>query len=297
MATIEKPRKEIKVNRFIITTDSKRFVLTIHESNDMYRIYIGGYKKYCVEGFFFKPSSPLRSASIKYLTQYKLNNKDDDISASLSHVYYDKDCGIDRNFERGTDTRLLIKLLASFIHKYYPKITKMYLSDASTRRCDNGTETKLYETSYITSGKTWYQKNFNAYLEGSNLEYFTKMTNAFQEKKKDISWDSFKGFVLEEFPIDEDTLKQIYDNAPTWQDFFGPLSELIGPSKFCIFVSSWLHGFMETYLGLTFNTIEYVIPIESNLINFKIIEHIQGGKTYKAKKYHKRKYTSKNKKK
>lgn len=196
----------------------------------------------------------------------------------MSHVYYDKGCSINDNFERGVDTQLLVKLLISFIYYYLPRIKYIKLHDKSTRECDDGSHVNLYELSYIISGKTWYEKHFHAYLEGQNLIDFNKQTELFQEKKKSLQWDHFKNLITTEFPIEEYILKDLYDKAKTWQQFFGPVSEMISIASFCIFVSKWLEIFVKSYMGSIFLKLEYTIPADKNIISFSILQHMTGGK-------------------
>jgi hypothetical protein len=263
MALIPTPRKDIKVNRFIVEAEEKQFIVTLHETPDTYTIYIGGKTKYCAEGFIIK-----RSSSLQYLQKN---------SARLSQVYYDKGCTIDEDFERGVDTRLIIKLLISFIHHYLPHITKIKLSDKSTRTCDNSVEIKLYQFSYIIYGKTWYEKNFNAYLEDDYLKYFSEKAEKFQAKKKELSWDIFKSFTINEFPIDENIIKDLYNKANSWQEFFEPLNKLMTPSKLCIFLAPWLDNFITSYMGFIFSSLEYTIPVEKNIISFTVTKYLHGG--------------------
>lgn len=249
---------------------SKTLRLIQHESPDIITLYIGGHTKYCIYGFITKSSSPMARFS--------------DISiGNLSKIHYNQACSLEHDFKRGVDTNMILKVFLSYIHKHYPHIKQMKFEDASYRPCDDGQIIDLAEMSYITTGKTWYEKNFAATLAPTSEGQFKVLELKFQKMKLEIDWNTFKGFITTKLPIDEIELQKIYEDATTWQDFFGPLREKMGIELFCPFVAPWLHTFMEMVFKFSFIQFKYLMPVEPNRISFTELPYSRGGRRFTRK--------------
>lgn len=164
--------------------------------------------------------------------------------------------------------------------------------DTSTRQCGNNQYVELAEMSYIRTGKTWYETHFHAYLDPFYEPKFKQCHKNFTDVKKNITWKLMNEYMSGPLPMDEAEMKQLFEQANTWQDFFGPLSDKITISRFCEFVASWLHKFLNIHLGFSFSSVNYVIPINMiSSINYKTIEYKSGGRRFTEKK---RKHRPKN---
>lgn len=256
MATIPTPKMGATVSHHKLKVGTKSILLTKHESSDSIMLYFGSKYTYCIEAQVTKEDS--------------LFARIQDVSIGhLGHVYYHLECSLEHNFRRGLDTTMITRLSLSYIRAMYPHIRLMKFNDMSHRTCDNGHVIELAEMNYISTGKTWYEKHFHAYIEPTDLVQMERRERAFQEKKKSITWDMFKGFILADLPLPEGELREAYNSAKTWQKFFGPLRERLGVGEFSNWVVPWLHRFIEIHMEVNFAAVKYLMPIEGNTISYE----------------------------
>ena len=270
MASYPEPNPNIHVYNKKISIGKKSLRMLIHESEDTFTLYIGGYTMFCIDALIHKETSRF-SRIIDVQLGY------------LSHVYYNQTCSLEHNFVRGIDTNRILKILCTYVKNNFPYIKGFIFNDTSTRPCDNGSYINLYEMSYIRTGKTWYEKHFHAYIHPTSLKLFIKTEKEFQEKKKLISWDMMKTYIQTPLPMDESILQTLYDSTNTWQEFFDTISNTIEIDTFCIFVSDWLHGFMMSIFQLDLATIKYIMPIDINTIEYTESSYKQGGSRFTRK--------------
>ena len=124
---------------------------------------------------------------------------------------------------------------------------------------------------YITTGKTWYENKYNAFIESKDQEEtFRKAEIQFQSLKSQMDWSLMKQ-IMKVVPEDDIIMKPIYDSSNTWQDFFGKLLDGMGVSNFCNFVSPWLASFMMNYSKMQFTGTKYLMPIKNHNSNITFI--------------------------
>jgi len=264
MPKIIKLSKVIDEIKKTVQVGAKQIIITIHELNISYAIYLGGPDNiYCID--------------IQVLKDNELNNKYFDITtANLNNIYYDIGCSIDKSFRRGTDTTMILKLAMSYIQQNYPYVNKLSFKDASSKECDNGHIIDLYNMSYLTTGQTWYEKNFQAYIEkDTDRKKFAEYKKNFQEKKHELPWEVITQFIRGSSSIEENEMERIYNESNTWQDFFGTLRNKIGIAEFCNFMSPWLNNFVQQIMKFNLSSPQYIIPIEGPQIPYT---EIRGGK-------------------
>ena len=264
MGTIFTPNERIWVTRHKLQVGSKSLLLTIHESESIIILYIGGHEKYCIEVLLYK------QVGGETITQ-----------GHLSHVYYNINCSLENNFQRGIDTDMILKLLMSYIKDNYPYITTLRFEDTSYRTCDNNKVIELAEMNYIFSGKTWYEMKFGAYLDGKDILEFSKADKAFQEIKKTMEWKKFKDYIT--IPFNESELEPMYTSSETWQDFFSQLRVKLGVSEFCIFLVPWFHRFMDAKFKLSLSKLKYILPLNKS-VEYSVLNYSRGGKQFTRKK-------------
>ena len=187
---------------------------------------------------------------------------------------------------------MILKLLTSYIQKKYSYIKTLRFNDTSYRTCDNGTQVELAEMSYIRTGKTWYETHFYAYMDPDDRISFLKKEDNFQNEKHKFSWTMMKsimGNIPENDTINEEQMKELFEKANTWQDFFGTISDRLGISTFCNFVSPWLHSFMLSKFKGSLAFITYILPIDKiDIIEFRELLYTRGGKYFTRKHIKKR---------
>jgi hypothetical protein len=273
MATIKPPKSAGPPEVKKLKIGSKSLKLSVYETTDTYTIFIGGHDLYCIEAMLYKP----KSVFVKEFN-HPVN------IGLLTQIYYNSQCSLENNFQRGIDTNNIILALCSYIRKHYNYIDGLTFTDASYRTCDNGIDVMLAEMSYLRSGKTWYEKNYGAYLHSDSLISFEKMQDKLVKAKKTLSWNAFKQFLTDDSAILEEDIKKLYENASTWQDFFGKLSDIIGISEFCIYVAPWLHKFFHSVTNTSFASFKYVLPVlYVPEINYTEANYVRGGRKFTRK--------------
>ena len=99
---------------------------------------------------------------------------DDSEIASLNNVSNnDIKCTINNesniNNDDYQDVILLIKIALHFTIEKFTYIKHFILTDNSTIKCSNKTKISLSDLTFIKYGQTWYERNFNAIPDESNL--------------------------------------------------------------------------------------------------------------------------------
>jgi hypothetical protein len=235
-------------------------------------------EKTCVDIYVMYPDLKKELPS----TNYKI--------AKLITTHYNEKCSIDKKLERGEGTRHMINTAMYFVSKMCPFIEGFDINDtsavqqspdpaigwgdASTRQCDNNTTIALSYFSITQYQKTWYEKNFKAFIpdEQKRLKYETTIEDLLS---KDLSdWDTFNAIFLRNINKDvKEVLKEIYKESKTYRSFFKNIHNQ-GISKACIYLQPWIEKLMMTtdlrnYVMFT----QWIIPIESikrvPLINYK----------------------------
>jgi len=251
MGSIPDPEENIIATHKVLKIGPKRLLLTIHATPDSDMLYFGSATTYCAKVQILSAASPFIVA---------MEHSD----AMLVELHYNVNCSLEKNFQRGTDTTMIVALVISVIKDLYPFIEGIRFTDTSYRTCDNGTIVELAEMNYIVTGKTWYETRFGAKLVDREEDFLSKSAK-FQDIKKIIPWNTLKWEMrmASSLPLPEDTMKEMYKSTVTWQEFFGLLRSKIGISEFCSFVAPWLHGFLMKLLRFHFSSATYRIQINT----------------------------------
>jgi hypothetical protein len=238
---------------------TKSLKLSVFETENVIHLYIGGPSLYCIYATIHTEQSLFVSHGIH-----------DKSVGTLEQIYYNKSCSLEHNFVRGVDTNMIIKVLITYIKRTYKYVRTLQFNDASTRTCNNSIPVSLASMTYLYSGSTWYQKNFNAYLSDDYSSRFASLVQAYNERKLQYTWEMFRDLYAKgPLPLSEDELTGLFSQAPTWQYFFASIVEQIGISEFCNFVSPWLTNFMRQVMKHDIILFPYLL----NLDNFKNIQY------------------------
>jgi hypothetical protein len=244
MGKYPKPKIGVVETILVAKIGKKKLKVVFHESDFSTAIYIGGYTEYCA---YCSVRKELLN-SVTYCNE-----------ANLLKLEYNQACDLEKQFQRSTDTHLIFSLMIAIIKDRFPYVRRLFFNDASYRTCDNATVVELPELYYITSGRTWYETRFEAYLEGGDLAKFKAADEAFQRKKAQLLWETMKGGYMD--TVTDDALQEQYESATTWQEFFGPLRDKMGAAEFCEFVAPWLHRFMSDIMDFSFFSLKYYVDI------------------------------------
>lgn len=254
--------------RKLIHVNNKTMIMTFHETPHSITIYIGNRNTYCIDIQIMKDSS---------------NPGHHEPIGLFNKIRYDNQCSLGANFQKGIDTNMILQLIVTYIFRNYNDVKYMRFVDVSTKICNNGNPVNLGLMTYIWSGKSWYQKNFGAYIEEPMNTIFSKKEQEFQNKKKTIPWERMNSTMSHPLPLSEDEMKSLYENSETWQDFFRPIYDKIGIAKFCNFISPWIDKFLLQYLQFGLANMMYLLPIKDYEIEYTIANYTGGRRTSKRK--------------
>ena len=242
--TVPNVSSEIAETKQVLVVGRKKLLATFHETIDSTSIYIGGSHYFCAYANITKPES-------------SLSNVIDTSIGHLARLSYNQGCDLEKQFQRRTDTRMILLLMIAVIKDTFPYVSRIQFTDTSYRVCNNGSVAELSELYYITTGHTWYESQFGAYLEGDAHTKFKIADTKFQEQKSRIPWDVMRRTM----GVTDDTWQPLYESATTWQEFFGPVRDKIGVADFCEFVAPWLHMFLFKTMRFHFSGVSYNIDI------------------------------------
>lgn len=252
----------------IVSTNSKRFRMSIYENERLLSFYIGGHTRFCV-----------------YAEMIKNDNGELKDMGYLYKIRYDEVCSLDNQFTRGADTQFILKFLLTYLSKTYPSVKKLAFNDASARTCNHGVPVSLASMQFILTGKTWYQKHFSAYLEGRDIQNFTRYYDDYTRQKKLTDWNMiiYRIDNLPSLGIDMQTLEQIYNQTNTWEEFFSYISNMIGIGEFCEFIYPWLDKFIKSFLKHELMGFQYMMPVKEYPIEYELLPYTKGGKRFTRK--------------
>lgn len=254
--------------------DNHTIILTTYETETSIIIYLGGVKHWCIHSTIHKDD----------------NNKIKE-EGFLVKIRYDLLCSVEEKIQAGGDIKKLLQLLIQYIHDTYPEVTYLSFSDLSTfrekgiaepsglgtRRCNSGAHVNLAVMTYLYSGKTWYEKNFDATIAQQSKDTLDDIIKRWNKSKIQTPWYIIKEMMYnyKELPYTEKELEELYKEALTWNDFFEPIFQKIDIAQFCIFVSAWLDSYIIQYfnnlMGLT-----YDMPIKPTNIVYTKSEFVGG---------------------
>ena len=260
----------------VLRVGPKSLLLTIHENENFIHFYIGGTELYCIYGYITKQTSvfaKLSSPAYGFLPEFKWNVV----------------CSIEGGFVRGFDIRMIVRLLTAYIAENYPWVIGLHFIDTSEKVCGPGESVRLANLSFLTTGKTWYEKTFGAYIDEDDYGAGEKQEiERFQEMKQSFPWPMMQCVMGVQ---DNHELQTLYESAPTWQDFFGPLQTLMGVQAFCEFAAPWLDTFMDTVARVRFSKSTYVMPIhQTPPVGYTVSEFTHGSRRYRKRQTRKDSY-------
>ena len=249
----------LKGIRHQLKMDNHTIILTTYETETSIIIYLGGVKHWCIHS-----------------TIHKDNNNKIKEEGYLVKIRYDLLCSVEEKIQRGGDITKLLKLLIQYIHDIYPEVKYLSFNDLSTRRCDNGYDTNLAVMTYLYSGKTWYEKNFDVTISLQSKDILDKIVKKFNNSKKQ-SWNVIKDTIYnyKELPYTESEIEKIYEDAITWNDFFETILNKIKINNFCIFIPPWIDSFIIQYFNNLMG-LSYDMPIKETGLKYTKNEFVGG---------------------
>jgi hypothetical protein len=182
--------------------------------------------------------------------------------AHISNIDYQELCCLNRRFQRGTDTRMLIHLVLSIINKRHPWVIGATLNDYSERPCSNNHIIDLAIMHYLQDGQTWYMSRFGAVMsETDNIKLKAAEESIVQ---KNYPWELINSYIIyRDLTIDITEIQDLYISSSNILDFFRRLYAKIGISEFCSFLSLWIDRFMKERFTFNFRQPIFTIMINN----------------------------------
>jgi len=230
-------------------------LLVKYISSKSVNIFIGGPEKWCVH------CEIMNGKSMGYLVK----------------IRYDILCSLKHNFAKGKDTKQIISLLLQYLNDNYPFVTELNFNDLSTKKCDNKYDVNLAVMTYLYSDKTWYEKNFDAYLAPYSISTMNHYIDTYN-KAKLIPWDDMKDTIS----INYTDIEDLYNKSETWQKFFKTIYDRLDIADFCNEISPWLDSFILKYFN-NLQGLNYLMPVKNKNIKYKELEYIKKGGRYTRK--------------
>lgn len=274
MHCVPKVKSGSTENKFIAQiSDGTEFLVTVHESNCVINIYIGGERAYCIQSQINRKESKNPQESCSTLLSPDI--------AHIHNVYSDELCALNRTLSRGSDTRNIFLLMVSIIKKFAPYVKEIQFNDESTRKCDSGVHANLALMHYLQDGETWYQSHFHAVMDEEDE---SALRNAeIHLMKLGISWNDLdRHFITTELPLPQHEMKELFETSSDILAFFRKLHDVIKIAKFCDFIGPWIELFMQKpHFPFSFRAARFRIYTQSaTVMNFEWLSILEkrGGK-------------------
>ena len=229
---------------------SSSLLIVLYESNKSINIFIGGPEKWCIH------CEVIKNKSLGYLIK----------------IRYDILCSLNHNFAKGKDTKQILNLLIQYIYINYSYVKELSFNDLSIKKCDNKYDMNLAVMTYLYTGKTWYEKNFNAYIASHCKNTMKQYIHKLNESKL-IDWDEMKDTITMEYPH----IDILYEKSDSWKEFFETIYNNLEIADFCNALSPWIDSFILKFFN-NLQGLTYCMPIEDKNIKYTEHEYIKGGR-------------------
>ena len=251
----------------LLRVGSHIYRLSARTSEFSTMIYLGGHTTQCIECQVF-PTNPI---------------------GNLVKIAYDERCSLSGMFERGSSIKQLLAVLLSYLQKYYPYVTALSFTDASSRDCGSKHTIQLASFYYLLYGKTWYMQNMAAvFAKSADTMRFQKANTSFQARKATMTWEEFDRYITAKHPLSEEMMKELYNNASSWSEYFQSLRDKIGAAELCEpdsaeqslsnvwtdaeyrlqteYMAFWIDSFMSNIVRFSFPLYSFLLPVPNPTI-------------------------------
>lgn len=239
---------------FQLESGGYTFYLTINQGNGSHTLSIGGRKEGCVNISVNTPESLLVQRGYHALD-----------SATIPILAWDTKCAVNKNLVKGAGTISMIRLILSESMKRYPYIKRYIFKDNSIIPCDNGQQISLLHLTVIKYNKSWYEQNFNAYIEEpSYRKKYTDGIKVLNDPLLKLSFEEFRNKIQSFSKEPElELLKDFYENADTYFLFFKSIFDKEGRSRQCNLIVGWIDMFLLYIFQFDPLSVPWVIDSES----------------------------------
>ena len=234
-----------KVRTYSLRYDEKDIIMTIHENDMSISIYVGD--KNSIDAKLLK----------------KVNGELYEVG-NLSKIGGCEDS---------------MKALLSYIHSNYPSVGVMRFSDMT---CLYG-DIHLAAFNYLTSRRVWFEDTLDGFGSAETVTasadifyeqklFYRQLEFKLLEKKQKTPWEQLGAYIpVDKLSLPVEEVREVYIKAAIWQDFFRPIVEKLG-EKACIVFSPWFHAFVTGYLGMSYISLQYILPVKDYGVGYTVKE-------------------------
>jgi hypothetical protein len=154
----------------------------------------------------------------------------------------------------------LLDTILFFINSQFPQIKNIKLTDMSFIPCNRKQNDILDLLSYSIAlyGKTWYEKNANAYfLPKEKYEMYRNQVKTYMDKKTktDMKFEYLYNIVLNKNVYAKELVTENYEDykimfeeSETFPEFFSKINKIIKYENKCRFFKVWLYDFIASQI-------------------------------------------------
>lgn len=252
----------MSIQYYKLEKDTYTFYLTQIKGNGSDTLSIGGIKGECVNISVNTTDSLLVKRGY-----HKLD------TATIPILAWDAKCAVNKNLEKGSGTILIIRIILSECLKKYPYVKYYTFKDNSHIQCENGQQISLLHLTIIKYNKSWYEDNFNAYIEEPMYrKKYIDGIKILNDPTLKIPYEEFKNKIKSFSKEPElELLKKYYEKADTYFLFFKLIFDTEGRHRQCNLIVGWIDMFLLYIFQFDPLSVPWVINSES-LINEEVIE-------------------------
>lgn len=234
-----------------IGTDDNEYALHLHrDSNGVVVLQLGGTRRDCLtitiyleESIFVKAYH--KPANVAYLPY--ISNSDN--------------CALEKPLTSGAS---LIRIAIYFIQKGYPFIDRLAFIDNSNLTCTDGKKISLLYFSFLKYQKTWYEKEFQAFLPNEPDAFtYKQLKEMYEDPALYQSEESFRASLVR-YNVSEELQEKLcllYSQHTNYKDFFLSVFQEFGKYT-CFLVMPWYEKFLKQTFGANLELFTWHIPVK-----------------------------------
>jgi hypothetical protein len=261
-------------------TDSYIFYLTISKGVGIHTLSIGGKKSGCVNVSV--------NTSESLAVQRGFHKVD---IATIPILGWDIQCAVDKYLPKGVGTVHMIRSILSESVRLYPHVNKYTFTDTSHLQCDNGNEISLLALSVVKHKKTWYERNFHAYIvDGELRKKYHAGLQMLDDPALKVPFYTFT-IILQSYKFSKE-FQNIYEESSTYSDIFRQIEEIEGDRGLCNSIVGWIRMFIQYIFQFDPHSVlwgidkEFIPKIQSILTELPSKPHNQFGGKRSTRKGH-----------
>jgi hypothetical protein len=266
---MEPPRNTIHTIQQRVTVGNKTMTITEYHTKWNITIYIGSPTIYCIDITISK------DIGYTYHSRGILNN-----------IRWDGECQFADPFEQGTDTFMMIHVIMTYLHRFYPAIKELTYTDLSSKEYEQRTVLGLCALKLFTEGPSWYETRIPMRMDPSFDDTYRIIMDRTDRQKRGMPWKEFI-FCTGYHPtiLGIDRIQETYESCQTWQEFFRYIRSQLDTDTLiaCLSSESWFDEFILKRMQFQVRGVQFLFNPSSYDIEYTL-EPMEGGKAVRPSK-------------